>query len=150
MRWQRNRLVTRRFRRGWSNSVAAVGSAGRAAHGADQPAAAPGGGHGEPTPAGRSAVEYRPDQGDTAVLTGQTADHLHSPTSLAKGAFDEVRMAYLVPVLAWKAQVDGQRVAVSEQAAHRGGVAVTPAVGERVDPMLGEFHRVQTGLDVCG
>ena len=51
----------------------------------------PGGGHGEPAPAGRGAVEHRPDQGQAGVLAGQAADDLDPAAGLAEGAFDEVR-----------------------------------------------------------
>ena len=54
------------------------------------------------------------------------------------------------PVLAREPQVDGQRVAVGEQAVHRRRVGVAPAGGERVDAGLHELHRVEAGLDGFG
>ena len=54
-------------------------------------------------------------------------------------------------MLARDPQVDRQRVALGEQAAHRRGVGVTPALSERVDTrLLGNGHRVQTGCDGVG
>ena len=44
--------------------------------------------HGEPTPALGRPVKYRPDQAEAALLTGQSADHLHSAAGLAEGALD--------------------------------------------------------------
>ena len=49
----------------------------------------PGGGHGEPAPAGRGAVEHRPHQLEAGVLAGQPADDLDPAAGLAEGAFDD-------------------------------------------------------------
>ena len=91
---------------------------------------------GEPAPPGRGAVERRPHQRQAGVLAGQPADHLDPAARLAEGAFDEVGVAHPGPVLARKPQVDGQRVAVVEQAAHRRRIRVAPACGERVRSWL--------------
>ena len=84
------------------------------------------------------------------MLAGQPADDLDPAAGFAEGAFDEVGVSGSGPMLTGKPQVDGQRVAVSEQGPHRRGVGVAPALGERVDAVLGEFDRVQARLDVGG
>src|SRR2546421_2493017 len=84
----------------------------------------PGGGHGEPAPAPRRAVEHGPDQGYAAGLTGKPADDLDPAACLTERAFDEVGVPYPAPVLAWEAQVVGELLSVGEQAAHRARVGL--------------------------
>jgi len=59
-------------------------------------------------------------------------------------------VAHPVLVLARKPQVDRQRLAVGEQAAHRRRVRVAPAGGERINPCLGLLDGVEAGLDAFG
>ena len=105
-------------------------------------------GHGEPAPSGRGAIEHCPHQRQAGVLAWQPADDLHPPARFPEGAFDEVGVPDAVAVLARESQVDGQRLAVSEQGSHRRRVRVAPALGERVDVLLGELRRVETRFDV--
>ena len=69
-----------------------------------------------------------PHQRQAGVLAGQRPITLTGGAS-REGAFDEVGVAHAGPVLARKPQVDGQRVAVVEQAAHRRRIRVAPACG---------------------
>src|SRR5512135_3442752 len=108
------------------------------------------------------AVMVNPRQpADARSSTAQTSDkQLCSPGSrpitltrrpgLPDGALDEVGVADPGPVFAGEAQVDGQAVAVGEEAAHRGRVGVAPASGERLDPVLHGADSVCTGLDAVG
>jgi len=41
-------------------------------------------------------------------------------------------------------------VSNSSTGAHRGGVGVAPAGGERIDATLGQLNRVEPGFDVLG
>ena len=81
---------------------------------------------------------------EAAVLAGQAADHLDPTAGLAEGAFDEVRVPHPGPVLTREPQVHRQRVAVDEQAPHRGRIGVAPTLFERVDPLLHVPDRVRT------
>ena len=138
MRWRRNRLAPRRFRCELSNSVAAVGSGGSCS---DRRRSAS-----SRSPAGvmvnpRHPVEARSSTAHTSLR--QQCSPGSRPITLTrrrvspKAAIDEVRVPHPGPVLTREPQVHRQRVAVVEQAPHRGRIGVAPTLVERVDPLLG-------------
>jgi hypothetical protein len=107
----------------------------------------PGGGHGEPAPPGRGAVEHRPHQLEAGVLAGQPTDDLDPAPSLAEGALDEVRVPHPGPVLTREPQVHRQRVAIVEQAPHSRRIRVAPTLFEHIEPLLHVRDRVAARLD---
>jgi hypothetical protein len=68
-------------------------------------------------------VEHGLDDGDTAALAGETADHLRAPAGLTEGALDQVGVADAVGVLSRKTKAERKEVKESTRHATAEGQA---------------------------
>src|ERR1022692_1459970 len=84
----------------------------------------------QPAPAAGGSVQDGPDEVEAAGLAGEPADDLDAAAGLAEGPLDEVGVPDPLVMLGREPQVAGQLLAVGQQAANRGGVALAVLLRE--------------------
>jgi hypothetical protein len=92
-------------------------------------------------PSAALTIEHRDDEGDSDVLTGQSADHLDVASCLAEGALEEIRVPAVLPVLGWETQMDGEALEVSDENDRR-RIGVLPLRPEAVQAPFGALREL--------